>query len=162
MLAKGICNNYDKTITSDYNIINLLLAQKRSYQNIHDLCLSTLTPLEKDLITNLLDFKGTYLSNVAQVDNGKYITIFIPQFDIQYVTRECSYKNCEVTYKKKNGELLKKCFDLAFLYDAVSELNSFDSNIQPEDLIGLHNGFGWEVVNSEIRTHYYEYQEKIF
>ena len=150
MLAVGYESRYDEYKINKDVLINMIINQKKLYSNMHDLLFDLLTPLEKEFLKAVLDFKGCYLSNVSQVDNGKYITLFLPEFPVREYSYDKVIHTCnEFIFKRNNGEIVKKRYLNG--YPRVSEFCDYD-NPSLDQLIGCHNGFGWEIISArEIR-----------
>lgn len=143
------------TYTALYELIK---KQKLTYQEITDICLSMLTPLEQDMIKNLLDMKGCYLTNVSQLDNGKSLTIFIPEFEIKSYSKNYIVETYEFVFKKCDGSIFRK------ITNKIPRFVEFNSYYEPSinECIGCHNGYGWEVVDVRILQKLNSYQELLY
>lgn len=141
-------------------LYELIKKQKLTYKEISDICLSMLTPLEKDMIKNFLDLKGCYLTNVSQLDNGKNISIFIPEFEIKSYTKNKVIENYEFVFKKQDGSECRKVFPTYKLPRLIEFPNYYEPTIK--ECIGCHNGYGWEVIDVRIVQELQSYQELLY
>lgn len=150
--------NYDIRKINYELIVKLIKQQKLSYKEISDVCLSLLTPLEQEMLRSFLDMKGCYLTNVSQLENGKNISIFIPEFEIKSYQKSYIIESYELTWKK--------CDDTLFVkkYRFLPRLVEFPSYYEPKikECVGCHNGYGWIVVNARIVKDIYYNTEYLY
>lgn len=131
----------------DSDVVALIKVQTVNYKNIHNKCINLLTPKERNLFNSFFDAnEKIFISNISQVDNGKYITLFVPQFEIkECLTKSITHKY-EIIYLKQNKELLCKEYD--FL-PRVIEFCDYE-NHRVDEYVGCHNGFGWEIISARV------------
>lgn len=132
---------------SDSDVVSLVKLQVSNCYKVHDFAFSLLTPKEQEFLKPLfISNNGVCLSNVVQTDTGKYISLFIPEFQV----KECYVKNkhyqYEITYLKQDHDLKVKIYD--FL-PRVVEFPSYE-NHNVDDYVGCHNGYGWEIVRARL------------
>lgn len=143
----------------DSDVVALIKCQIANYKNIHSQCMRLLTPLEKKMFVPFFDDNPkVYISNISQVDNGKYVTMFIPQFEIKECLTKHVHHKYEIIYLKPNNDLVKKISD--FL-PRVVEFASYEVH-NVDEYIGCHNGYDWEIISAKIVDKTYWSREVLY
>lgn len=143
----------------DSDIVSLIRVQLSNYNNIHKKCINLLTPKEKELFNSFFEEnKKIFISNISQVDNGKFITLFIPQFEIKECLNKHISHKYEIIYLKQNKDLFSKEYD--FL-PRVVEFCDYEKH-RLDEYIGCHNGYGWEIISARIVDKVYWSREVLY
>ena len=137
---------YNNKLT-DSDVVSLVKVQVDNCCKLHDFAYSLLTPKEKEFLEPLFNSSNkVFLSNVVQTDTGKYISLFVPEFQVKECYVKSKHFKYEITYLKQDHDLKIKVYD--FL-PRVVEYPSYE-NHNVEDYIGCHNGYGWEIVRARL------------
>ena len=143
----------------DSDVVALIKVQTANYKNIHNKCMNLLTPKERKLFNSFFEEnQKIFISNLSQVDNGKYITLFIPQFEIKECLTKHTNHKYEIVYLKQNNELFCKEYD--FL-PRVVEFGNFETH-RIDEYIGCHNGYGWEIISARVVNKTYWSREVLY
>ena len=142
------------SVIDDNELKSLTLFKKQlsSYKEVNDYCESCLTPLEKEVLKEIIKKKNAFFTDISFNDNGKFITFFLPKFEEKYVKVERTYHTYKFTWKKPNGEIFFR--EYSYL--------PFFPGIKNDNYLGYTNGYGWEIINVEQIEHVCDNYEKVY